>query len=693
MSTHEAEELLADDAYFRALSTSRLVEAGELAQLARSLASEATASPYTGEQIGQRLLARGRLTSWQHQELLAGRTQFFLGNYELLSFVGRGAYGEVFRARHRHMGREVAVKVLPAALTDSELHRRRFYREGQAAAFLHHPNIVQVFDVDERDGTHYMVLEYVRGPSLRDLVRQRGPLPVRMAAELIRQAALGLAHAHSRGLIHRDVKPSNLLLDEGGLVKLSDLGIARVPNEHDAAHELGGPNMMMGTLDYQPPEQWEDAHQVDARADLYSLGCTLCYLLTGEPPFPRGTQAQRVQQHQLAEPPDLSSIRDDVPEELERIFLRLVAKSPEDRFDQARTVAEALASWLDRPTPEPPPVPASPVPASPVPASPVPASPAPVEEATLRDQIQDEQLRTLVNERLITPLQYDILRGRRWEPLRVGSYHLLERIEDGRLAGLYRGRHALWQMPVCLRLIRLSEDAEQAEGERERFGASMRVVSQCEHPQIARTFDFGEDRGVLYVVLEPLVGKSLDEWFDTANLPPRAEVVRIVREVATAVAHLHQLGIVHRGVLPRNIWIDETNRVKLLGCDWACENALNGAPGPDDGGSSRPGHSGWPDADYKPPEARTADAAPTPAADVYGLGVTLYRGLSGRLPATDAEGCWRPPSVFAREVGGSLDELCLAMLATEPEQRPTALEVGHELWQSLARPATESCGP
>jgi serine/threonine protein kinase len=651
----------ADD-YLARLRASGLIVTDELEQVLSAFCDETGELTITGESLGQRLVARGRLTAWQHEQLIAGRTQFFLGNYELLSFVGRGGYGEVFRARHRHMGREVAVKVLPAALTGSDVHRRRFYRESQAAAYLHHPNIVQVFDVDERDGTHYMVMEYVRGPCLRDLVRQRGVLPVRTAMDYVRQAALGLAHAHSRGLIHRDVKPSNLLLDEGGVVKISDLGIAYVPHEGDSPSILGGPNSVFGTLDYQPPEQWEDSHHVDARADLYSLGCTLCYLLTGEPPFPRGTPAQRVQQHQLAEPPDLHALRADVPEAVVAIFERLLAKKPEERIAQASELAEGIGKWLDQSTPA------------------APSPQAPNEQAIQlrhRQEIREEQLRELVSERLLTPLQCDILRSRRWEPLHVGSYQLLERIEDGRLAGLYRGRHAVWQMPVMLRLIRLSEDAETADSERDWFGRGMRVASQVTHPNVVRTYDFGEDSGVCFAVFEPLVGKSLDELIADRTPASLSDLCRIIRDAATGLAHLHALGIVHRQTSPRNIWLDESGRVKLLDFDLASDGLHRLDEDTSVLQESAPANT----------HARGEHGAVSaqPADDVLALGSTFYRALSRNTPWDDsADADWVAPSHWNPDVPAELDELCQEMLSADPDARPQAVDVARALWTFLS---------
>jgi hypothetical protein len=244
------------------------------------------------------------------------------------------------------MGRRVAIKVLPQNRVNDSSYLDRFYREAKAAAALDHPNIVRAYDVDHEGNVHYLVMEYVEGRDLQRMVREGGVLPYEQAAEYIRQAALGLAHAHEVGLIHRDIKPANLLIDQRGNVRLLDLGLARFADDDQASLTVQHDENVLGTADYLAPEQALNSHNVDARVDIYSLGCTLYFALTGHPPFPEGTLAQRLLKHQTEEPPSIYLDRPDAPDGLVQICKRMMAKLPQLRYQTAGEVAEALAQWL-----------------------------------------------------------------------------------------------------------------------------------------------------------------------------------------------------------------------------------------------------------------------------------------------------------------------------------------------------------
>src|SRR6185437_6316404 len=222
----------------------------------------------------------------------------------------------------------------------------RFHREARAAAALDHPNIVRAFDVDHEGDVHYLVMEYVEGSDLRELVETGGPLDFRTAADYIRQASDGLAHAHEAGLIHRDLKPANLLVDRKGVVKVLDLGLARFADDAEASLTREFDEKVLGTVDYMSPEQAIDSHRTDGRADIYSLGCTLYFALTGHPPFPEGTLAQRLMAHQTKEPVDLRTARPYMPAELAAICRRMMAKLPSARYPSAAAARDALAAWL-----------------------------------------------------------------------------------------------------------------------------------------------------------------------------------------------------------------------------------------------------------------------------------------------------------------------------------------------------------
>ena len=269
-------------------------------------------------------------------------------NYELLEELGQGGMGTVYRARHQRMDRIVAIKILSADRMSSRRAVARFHREIKAVARLNHPNIVAAHDAGEsKDGKHYLVMEYVAGFDLSGVVKRCGPLPWPDACDAIRQAALALQHAHEHQMVHRDVKPSNLLLDpKDNQVKLLDLGLALLNS--DSGEELTGSGQVLGTVEYMAPEQWSDTHSVDIRADIYSLGCTMYRLLCGHAPF-SGEQysnmLKKMMAHAQSDVPPLRTKRPDAPQEVQDIIEKMLAKEPKDRYQQPLDVAEALAPF------------------------------------------------------------------------------------------------------------------------------------------------------------------------------------------------------------------------------------------------------------------------------------------------------------------------------------------------------------
>ncbi len=300
--------------------------------------------------LAQDLVQRGWLTLYQARQLANGQARTLtLGPYVLLEQLGEGGMGVVFKARHRKLKRITTLKVIRPERLGNEASVKRFQREILAAAQLHHPNIVHAYDADQVKGAHFLVMEYVEGIDLDHLVRQVGPLPPARACAFIRQAALGLQHAHEHGLVHRDIKPANLLLTgNGSVVKIVDFGLARLKqtdcDNHSLITEEGA---VMGTPDYLAPEQSLDAHQVDIRADLYSLGCTFYYLLTGRVPFPGGSLGEKLMRHQLREPKPIEELRPDVPAVVLALVRKLMAKRPEDRYQTPAEAVEALTAAMD----------------------------------------------------------------------------------------------------------------------------------------------------------------------------------------------------------------------------------------------------------------------------------------------------------------------------------------------------------
>ncbi len=297
--------------------------------------------------VAERLINKGLLTRWQTDKLLEGRHKgFFLGKYKLLGLLGTGGMSSVYLAEHVLMHRRVAIKVLPQNRIADSSYLARFYREAHAAGRLEHPHVVRAYDIDSEGKTHFLVMEYVEGCDLQELIKRKGPLDYEMAADYIIQAADGLAYAHESGVIHRDVKPANLLVDEKGVVKILDMGLARFSDDDSESLTIAHDENVLGTADYLSPEQALNSHGVDFRADIYSLGCTLYFLLSGHPPFPEGTLPQRLMMHQTQEPSSIHNKRSDAPAELVTICQKMMAKKVDQRYQTADEVAAALRTWL-----------------------------------------------------------------------------------------------------------------------------------------------------------------------------------------------------------------------------------------------------------------------------------------------------------------------------------------------------------
>lgn len=269
-----------------------------------------------------------------------------LNHFLLLDQIGGGGMGAVFRARDEQLGRTVAVKVIPFAADDPDL-QRRFRNEAQSAAKLDHPLIARVFDVGNDGPWHYIVFEYIDGANVRDMVANGGPLSLDDALFFTTQVAEAIGHASRRGIVHRDIKPSNVIVTTDGEVKLVDMGLARSDN-FDTSEDMTASGVTLGTFDYISPEQARDPRLADIRSDLYSLGCTLFYMLTGSPPFPGGTMLQKLLSHGNAAIPDIREHREDVPPEMTAILNKMLAKLPEERYQRSETLIADLRELASR---------------------------------------------------------------------------------------------------------------------------------------------------------------------------------------------------------------------------------------------------------------------------------------------------------------------------------------------------------
>lgn len=267
--------------------------------------------------------------------------------YRIICPLGQGGMGSVYLAEHRQMERKVALKVINPDLTNNADTVRRFRQEVTAAAQLGaHPNVVAVYDADQVGDLHFLVMEYVEGQSLADYLRLKGPLPFAEACDYVRQAALGLQHASEQGMVHRDVKPHNLMRTPQGLIKVLDFGLARCGRETEKAKtQLTQQGVLMGTADYMAPEQASDSRVADRRADVYSLGCTLYHLLTGRVPFPEGGTVEKIIKHAVEAPTPVGALRHDLPLGVVRAVEKMMAKPVDQRFQSPGEVAEALAPW------------------------------------------------------------------------------------------------------------------------------------------------------------------------------------------------------------------------------------------------------------------------------------------------------------------------------------------------------------
>jgi eukaryotic-like serine/threonine-protein kinase len=350
--------------FVQAVQSSRILSTRKVTELTDRLQGS-YAEPRA---LARDLLKRDWLTAYQVNQLFLGRgAELVHGPYILLERLGEGGMGQVYKARHRKLRRVAALKIIRKDRIGTAEAAQRFYREVEACSRLSHPNIVLAYDADEVADTRYLAMELVEGIDLGKLTKLYGPLPVEAACDFIRQAALGLQHAFERGLVHRDIKPSNLLLATppgvgrishasldfqqlaGGTVKVLDLGLARLNEPLNETHTLTQAHAVLGTPDFIAPEQARDARSADIRSDLYSLGCTLYYLLTGQVPFDVPAPMEKLLKHYLEEAPRIETVRQEIPQAVGNIVRRLMAKNPADRYQTPAELAVALTAVTQEP--------------------------------------------------------------------------------------------------------------------------------------------------------------------------------------------------------------------------------------------------------------------------------------------------------------------------------------------------------
>lgn len=340
------------DTLIDALRTCGLFSPEQLEGMVRELSTLGDDPPT----LMRHLLHREWMSLYQLRKVVHGKAgELQLGPYVLTDKIGEGGMGKVYRARRLQDDASVAIKIVRPILLANPIIRQRYQREVESALTLKHPNVVAVFDAGEADGRYFIAMEFVDGIDLSHLVKECRALEVAEACEYGRQAALGLHHAHQAGFVHRDIKPSNIVVageryivgaTEPPIVKILDMGLIRSVGfdaEGSDRHDLTRSGTVVGTPDYMAPEQAKNSSTVDHRADLYSLGCTLYFLLAARPPFPDGNPLEKIIKHQLEAPMPLQALRPDVPTSVAEVVARLMAKSPADRFPTALAASEALA--------------------------------------------------------------------------------------------------------------------------------------------------------------------------------------------------------------------------------------------------------------------------------------------------------------------------------------------------------------
>ena len=332
---------LTSEQFLRQVVSSELLTSEDLAAIVAALPEERRAGD--GEQMARELVRQKKLTRYQAEQIYSGKGKMLvLGNYVVLDKLGQGGMGVVLKAEHKRLKRLVALKVMSANIVKTPDALKRFHREVEAAAKLRHPNVVATDDADEAKGTHFLVMEYVEGTDLSALVKKQGTLSVQQAVQCIIQAARGLEFAHAQGVVHRDIKPANLLLDTKGTVKILDMGLARIEGDSGSQGELTSTGAVMGTVDYMAPEQALSTKHADARSDVYSLGVSLWYLLVGRCVYEGDTLMSKLLAHRDSPIPSLREFNNEVPESIDLVFRKMIAKKAADRYQTMTEVIRDL---------------------------------------------------------------------------------------------------------------------------------------------------------------------------------------------------------------------------------------------------------------------------------------------------------------------------------------------------------------
>jgi len=332
------------EGFLKTVLKSGLLDRAHLQDALRDVPKEQRDDPHA---LADHLIRKGKLSRFQAGKILRGASKgLLLDHFQVLSPIGRGGMSTVYLARDDRSGELVALKLLPPSRwRNEERLLARFQREMELSRRVAHPHLAWTHESGFCTGVYYIAMEYIPGKNLSRIVAEGGPLKVPRAARLMAEVASGLEHSHNQGLIHRDLKPSNIMVTPNDHAKVLDLGLALIEGEEAEQSVIGGQGYIVGTMDYIAPEQTTDSAAVDGRADIYSLGCTLYFALTGQPPFPGGSGRDKIRRHRQEEPRPLRDLAADVPVGFAWLIERMMAKDPAKRPPSAVAVEEELRAW------------------------------------------------------------------------------------------------------------------------------------------------------------------------------------------------------------------------------------------------------------------------------------------------------------------------------------------------------------
>jgi serine/threonine protein kinase len=550
------------------------------------------------------------------------------GRYRLIELIGEGGMGEVWRAYDTMLRRDVAIKILPTELAAEAGYRERFQQEAYTAARLNNPNIIPIHEAGEVDGRLYLVMPVVDGVDVHTLLERDGPMSPQTAVRVIEQAAAALDVAHMAGLVHRDVKPGNLMMVGGDFVYLMDFGIATPM----AGPRLTGPGAIVGTFAYMAPERFASG-TVDARSDVYSLACVLYECLTGQQPYPDESMEQKalIVGDRTLELPQPSAHRPDTPTgrtERRTGQQRLTGQQPSPNESLTRQIVGHLTLDPPRPTLRRPDIPAG------------------FDEVVATGMAKNPDERYQTAHELALAAREALTHGGTAAPMsanggQFGHYRLLDVLGQGGMGTVYRARDTAMGRDVAVKVLQPELATEP--GYQERFRREAYAAGRLSSPNIIPIYEAGEVDGRLYLVMPVVDGVDVHTVLDRDG-PMRPQMaVRVVEQVAAALDSAHKAGLVHRDVKPSNLLMVDGEFVYLIDFGLVHEataarltrtNAAPGSPA------------------YMAPERFSAGDIADARADVYSLACVLYECLTAQLP-------------FA---GGSFEQLAVAHLFSEPPQ-------------------------